>query len=322
MLSVVTGGTGFVGVPLVRALVARGDRVRVIGRRASMRWRNEPKVEHIRADIFEGDTALTTINGADRVFHLAATTEGCWDEYQRVTVGGADRVLQAMATCKTKRLIFVSSLSVYEQSRFRDGMVVDEYSPLQNNSSRRSKYARAKCLAEELAQEYGRAGKVPVTIVRPGVVFGPGMKSPLTGVAISVKNVFWLMTGHPAQLLPAIYIDDLVTALLLAATCPEAIGKTFNLVNPEMPTHREVLELYRRMSGDKRIAVRLPSKAALPMLRLFDWSTQTIFGQNWQTSAIGTKLASKVVYSSSLVEREIGFVAKTPFSVGMANVVA
>jgi nucleoside-diphosphate-sugar epimerase len=131
-LSLVTGGTGFIGRYLVEALFAQGDRVRVLGRRAVVQWRSNPHIDHVRADIAEAGVLERVLEGVDRVFHLAAATGGSADDYWKVTVRASERLLEALARTSGRRLIFVSSLSVYDGGKMVDGTVVDEKCPIES----------------------------------------------------------------------------------------------------------------------------------------------------------------------------------------------
>jgi nucleoside-diphosphate-sugar epimerase len=73
-IALVTGGTGFIGRALVDALVENGYLVRVIGRRPVVRWRGNPAVEHVRADIADPGVIEAALENSAEVYHLAAAT--------------------------------------------------------------------------------------------------------------------------------------------------------------------------------------------------------------------------------------------------------
>jgi nucleoside-diphosphate-sugar epimerase len=255
------------------------------------------------------------------VFHLAAATHGDWEEYQRVTIEGSARLLEAMAA-RGGRLVFVSSLSVYDDCAMADGAVVDEEAPIAAQTAARGSYARAKSAADGIAQKYLQGRGLRLTIVRPGIVYGPGMKNPLTGVAMSLGGLGWVATGDRRKLLPLIYIDDLIGALILIAERTEAVGKIFNLVQSEQPTHRAYLALYRQVSGDRRPVLRLPLRASVPVLRALDWTLRHLRGKDSQMAQTARRLTGRIVYSAQRARRELGFEPATPITAGLRNAVA
>jgi nucleoside-diphosphate-sugar epimerase len=239
-----------------------------------------------------------------------------------VTIEGAARVLEAMALSRGGRLIFVSSLSVYAGCAPAGGTtIVDENAPLENNGAGRSSYARAKSAADALAQRYLNHPNFALTIVRPGIVYGPGMANPLTGVAIPLHGMLWLAVGDGKKLLPLIHIDDLVQALIRIAQTSEARGKIYNLVDAMMPTCDEYLKLYRQTSGDRRPIVRLPLRTMLPFLRATDWVVRQLSGRESHLAQTAERAMGRVIFSAECARQELGIEPKTALAVGLRNVV-
>jgi nucleoside-diphosphate-sugar epimerase len=258
------------------------------------------------------------VDGVDTVFHLAAATSGDADTYHRVTVEASQSLLDAAVAGTPSRVIFVSSLSVYSTAETADGKVIGEDAALDDGAGR-SLYAGSKSAADSLAQRYLNCDAIALTIVRPGIVYGPRMTNPLTGIAISLAGKAWLAIGNPDKLLPLIYIDDLVEALIRIAHMPEAIGKVYNLVDGAMPTHHEYLTLYRKISGDRRPVIRLPLRTMLPLLRVVDWSGQRATGRCPQTVSTLIRLASPITFSGRRAQQELGIRPLTSVSIGLRN---
>src|SRR5215471_19296451 len=136
----VTGGTGFLGRPLVEYLWQQGQRVRVLGRRPVVHWRHNPHVEHIRADIAEPGVIESALEGITHIYHLAAATQGEWATYQAVTVDATAWLLERLVAQGGGRMVFVSSLVNYDGHTMQDGSVVDESFPCEQNPQGRASY--------------------------------------------------------------------------------------------------------------------------------------------------------------------------------------
>ena len=312
--SLVTGGTGFIGRQLVEALVQRGEFVRVLGRRPVVRWRGNEAIEHVRADIAEPGVIERAVEGVERVFHLAAATSGDSAAYERVTVEGSERLLQAVRSRGRVRIVFVSSLSVYDGAQMQDGLVIDENFPLERCPQKRSPYARSKTRADIAAQIFLNDGGVRLTIVRPGLVYGA--RNPLNGLAIPFNDRIWVTLGIRCKELPLIYIRDLVSALLDIEGSRDGVGQIYNLVGPDCPKGYEYIKCYRELSGDRRPVVDVPVRHLLP----FAAAADAILNMLGATSAIymGTKRISRDVrYSGDKVRRHLGVHPRTGYRDGL-----
>jgi len=302
--ALVTGGTGFIGRRLVDRLLASHGKVRVLGRRPVVRWRSDPRVEHIRADISEPGVVQASLEGISTVYHLAAATDGDADYYNRVTVRASECLLASMAAMGGGRVIFVSSLSVYDSLAMRDGCVVDETFQLERKPGERGLYARAKIEAEDVARSYLSHSQVRVTIARPGLVYGPGTKNVLNGAAIVVRGRLLITTGNPKKRLPLIFVDDLAEALIALAAKPEAAGNIYNVIGPDMPTVSDFMRSYREHSGDARPVIDVPVRRLIPMLRGADGAASMI-GRRLNLAKVASRLASGATFSGERLGRDL-----------------
>lgn len=317
MRILVTGGTGFLGRYLVDHLLRQGEKVRVIGRRPVVRWRHNPRVEHIRSDISEPGVIEALLNGADRVYHLASATQGDWATYQAVTVDASSRLLEGFAAKGGGRIVFVSSLGNYDGGSMRDGSMVDEDFPLEQNPQGRGYYARAKVEAERIAHSYLPHPSVKLTIVRPGVIYGPGMKNPLTGVAFSIMGKICLVPGKGDKPVPLIYIDDVVRALVHIMESKQTVGCIYNLIHPTMPTQNQYLALYRKINGDRRPVIRIPVHNLVPLLGFMDRVSQLLGGRDRQLGYKASRLVKRMYYSCHRLKQDAGFQAQVGLEEGM-----
>jgi nucleoside-diphosphate-sugar epimerase len=236
----VTGATGFVGSHVAEALVARGDAVRTLARAGSdTTLLDRLGATVIRGDLTDPDAVKQAANGADAVIHCGAKV-GDWGpvaDYRAVNVEGLRHLLDAVLGKPLGRFVLVSTLGVYA-ARHHYG--TDETEPLPDNHI--DGYTQSKVEAERLALQYHRKQAVPVTILRPGFVYGPRDRSVLPRLVgrLKERTVIYIARGRYA--LNTTYVENLVDAILLAVDSPKAVGEVFNITDGEFVTKRRFLE--------------------------------------------------------------------------------
>jgi predicted dehydrogenase/nucleoside-diphosphate-sugar epimerase len=222
----VTGASGFVGGRLVERLVRAGAEVTCLIREigSAARLARLP-VRLVRTDLAEAGQVAAAIEGADVVFHCAYDPRS-----RRQNLDGTRHIVRACEAHGVRRLVYVSTFSVYEP--FPDGVLTEET----RDGDPSWVYVRDKLAMEAEVLAAARERRVPATIVQPSIVYGPFCK-PWTNAPAEM-----LITGEvvlPDQgegVCSAVYIDDLVDGMLLAATRPEAVGERFILSGPDHVT--------------------------------------------------------------------------------------
>jgi nucleoside-diphosphate-sugar epimerase len=261
-LYVVTGGAGFIGSHLVDALIARGDRVRVLddlssGARANLADHEvgEPgsgaPVELIHGDVRDPRAANLACAGATGVFHEAAqvsvprSIEDPAESYA-VNVTGTLVVLEAARRAGVRRVVFAASSAAYGDSEVlpkHEGLPTQPLSP----------YSSGKLAGEEMLAVWGRAYGLRTVSLRYFNIFGPRQAddSPYTGVIAIFARA--LLEGRPArihgdggQTRDFTFVANAVDANLLAMRADVEPGSVFNVGVGERLT---ILELYREMAG-------------------------------------------------------------------------
>jgi nucleoside-diphosphate-sugar epimerase len=241
----VTGATGFIGHRLVEYLALHyGANVRALVRNygPAVHLARLP-VELVSGDLLQPDSLARVMDGCDLIFHCAAGMSGSDESRRSVTVEGTRHLLDAAARANVSRFVHVSTVAVHGPN---PGPVIDESLPLAHSNDL---YADAKLDAEQLVFAYGRDRGVPVTVLRPTVVYGPRSGSWTLGPITQMKRgTFTLIEGGEGSA-HHVYVDDVIQGLLLAATRPEAVGEAFILSSGESVPWRHFFSHYARLLG-------------------------------------------------------------------------
>jgi nucleoside-diphosphate-sugar epimerase len=231
---VVTGAAGYLGRVVVAQAVARGHQVRAVVRRPT----DVAGAQVCVADLVAGHDLGPVFAGADAVIHCAARLTGTEDEMRRDTLGGTAALATALP--RRTRLVLVSSLAVYGAPG--PGEVVTEDTPIEPAPALRDAYARTKITQEEAA----RGARLPLWIVRPGVIWGPGR---LDNAHLGLRlGPLFLRIGGTGEL-PLAHVQNVALALVLAAETepPDRLG-VVNVVDDARPTRARWLRALGRES--------------------------------------------------------------------------
>ncbi|NVB42268.1 NAD-dependent epimerase/dehydratase family protein [Pseudenhygromyxa sp. WMMC2535] len=172
--SVVTGASGHLGANVVRALIARGDRVRVLVHRSSAALAElDGQLEIVAGSVTDLESLRVAFAGADRVYHLAAVISMVGDpggRMQAVNVEGTAKVATACRELGVGRMVHCSSVHAYDQHPLDE--VLDEGRPQIAEDPSCTAYDRSKALSERVVREAVAAG-LDAVIVNPTGVIGP-----------------------------------------------------------------------------------------------------------------------------------------------------
>lgn len=250
MKALITGGTGFIGGALSDRLLADGWDVTLLVRDpARVHARHQGRVETLVGDLARELPALAHV---DVVFHCAADMQmgHTMKEMMPVTVAGTQRLVEAARKAQVGRFVHVSSQAVYGFDRhYYDA---DESTPMRPSPY---PYCETKRLAEQAVWEAHYVG-LPVVVVRPGFVYGPGDRNTLPPVVKAIRegkltaHVDWgeFDTG-------CVHIENLVEGLVLAGTRPEAVGQVYNMGDGRILTIRQLTD-----SLCQRLGIAAPRK--------------------------------------------------------------
>jgi nucleoside-diphosphate-sugar epimerase len=264
MLYLLTGGAGFLGINLVRFLLARGHQVRSLDI-APFDYPERPEVDVIDGDIRDRTAVDRAMAGVDLVVHSAAALPlYSRDQIFSTDVGGTRIVLESAATHGVSRVIHISTTAVYG---IPDHHPIREDDPLQGVGP----YGEAKIAAEKACLEF-RAKGLCVPILRPKSFVGHerlGVFALLYEWAYEGRNFPILGRGdNRYQLLD---VEDLCQAIYLCATRPiDAVNDTFNVGASEFGTIRQDFQAVLDHAGHGKRIVGLPARSAIWLLWLLE----------------------------------------------------
>jgi nucleoside-diphosphate-sugar epimerase len=262
MLYAISGGAGFLGLHLARRLLADGHEVRTLDVVPLDDPDLERSVEELRGDIRDPERVHELVAGADVVVHAAAALpiQASRESIRSVNVLGTEHVLHDARAADVRRVVFVSSTAVYGVPEKHP---IEEDDPLVGVGW----YGESKIDAEALC----RVAAVETTIIRPKTFIGPerlGVFEILFDWIREGSRIYILGKGHNRYQLLA--VEDLVDAIVRAATAPEAARETFNVGATEFGTVRSDLQALIDHAGSDSRLQPVPVRPAELSLRALE----------------------------------------------------
>ena len=234
----ITGGNGLLGHHLVPALQERGDTVRMLALPGEdTTWLERRNVAIYRGDVRRAETLAAPLRDVDTVFHLAGMM-GVWrpmQDYYAVNVTGTEHVCRAALAAGVRRLVHISSWTVYGMALGRPAREDFPLVPFPEP------YAVTKAQGDKLVQRLIEHDRLPAVIIRPGTFFGPGDRLHFGRMAERVRAGKGLIVGSGRNALPFVYVTDVVQGLLLAAGHAGAAGQAYNITTDQPLTQDEFL---------------------------------------------------------------------------------
>ncbi|MEI6847126.1 MAG: NAD-dependent epimerase/dehydratase family protein [Chlorobiaceae bacterium] len=315
----VTGSNGFIGTRLLNYLGVEGTRVKVFCRSESMEVECSGKVEVVRGSFSDMEALGRAVQGIDRIIHLAGVTKAFNET--GFEAGNVMPVKNLLAAVKAnnpslKRFIFVSSLTAA-------GPAVEGRIGVSECDTPRpvSAYGRSKLRAELLCMK--SAGVIPVTIVRPPAVYGPGDRDILQVFQMLAKGVLVLPGSGGKQRFSMIYVDDLLRGIMMAARSDKAIGQTYYITSKQSWSWDEVIAAAKPILGFQKLyRVSLP----LPLVSFVGTLMGVAGALTGKPALINRDKANELaqnywVCSPERAEIDLGFTAITSLDEGIARTI-
>lgn len=260
----ITGGSGFIGINLIRFLLKRGHSV-VNYDIAPFEYPEKRNIKSILGDVRDEKLLLESMKESDVVVHCAAALPlYSKEDIFSTDVDGTQNVLESAQKNSMTRVVYLSSTAVYG---------IPDHHPLFETDALVGVgyYGTAKISAEKLCREYRNAG-LCVSIIRPKTVVGPER----LGVFALLYD--WAKDGHNFPVLgngknryQLLDVDDLCSAIYACTFLPkENVNDTFNIGAKEFATMREDYQAVLDRSGFKKKVIGIPAGPAIAILKVLE----------------------------------------------------
>jgi nucleoside-diphosphate-sugar epimerase len=326
-LILVTGATGFIGSKLVENLLNRGFRnLRCLVRSSNAMsklervldsCRGTAHVEVMKGNLLSREDCGTATKDVAVLFHLAAARgEKSFPEAFLNSVVTTRNLLDATVRQESlKRFVNVSSFTVYAD--LNRPKLLDESCPLEVSPELRGDaYDFAKARQDEIVTDYARRFGIPCVTVRPGYVFGPGNEGITGRVGIGTFGVFLHLGG--SNTIPFTFVDNCADAIALAGLKLGVDGEVFNVVDDDLPSSREFLNLYKR-NVRKFTSLYIPHTVSYALCYL--WEKYSTWSQGQLPQAFNRKkwhaYWRKTTYSNEKLKSRLGWTPQVSMAEGL-----
>ncbi len=272
MKAFVTGSTGLLGSNLVRLLLAQGHEVKALARSVAKAERvlKNTAVEIVIGDMQDVAAFAPTLAGCDVLFHCAAYFREYygagdhWPKLQKINVDGVREILEAAAAQGVQKAIHVSSSGVIGMNGDQPG---DESTP-PSPFVEQNLYFRSKVLAEEVVQKFITEHEMPVTMVLPGWMMGPGDAAPTDSGQLVLDLLHGDLPGVVAGGTSAVDARDVAQAMIAAVENGRS-GERY-IVGGRLATMETIAQTVTELTGAKA-----PRKIPYPIVLAMAWASES-----------------------------------------------
>jgi nucleoside-diphosphate-sugar epimerase len=327
----VTGASGMVGLNLLKYLNARHIRciaaVRATSNIKSLLEQVEKSCGRMQIhvlDLAEPSSLYRAMRGCNAVIHTAATIDpnGQEKRLRQVNVEGTRNALFAAISAQVEHFVHISSLAVItgEEDKFKVG----EDEPLRYC---REPYANSKIDAERIVIAEAGRGRINVTALRPGFIYGPHERAWMPRLIDALRKGRALIVGDGRKETNVIYVENLCHAIELALLNPIAYGQVYNLTDGERVSKKQLYDTLADGLGLPRANLYVPVAVAR---MLCETSSLTApFAPPFLRSILArySRPAFRLAavnqgFEIGKAERELGYIERVPFKEGMSQTLA
>ncbi len=322
MRILITGGTGFLGQHLARALQARGHQIAILGRNFNdvqpLLAAGTIPITPIVADLRDVDAVRQACKARDVVYHVGALSAawGKREDFFAINVGGTEAVLAGCCEHGVKRLLYVSSPSVV----FNGKDQLDATEAVTYPRRFASIYSLTKKLGED--RIHAAPAFLETVILRPKAIFGPGDRSLLPQLIAAARRKRLPQIGAGNNLVDLTYVENVAHALVLALEAPDAVGKTYTITNGEhinlWTVIRQVLQRLDLSTDLRQISLPMALAAAATMEL-----QATLTGQEPLLTRYSAAILGRTqTYDISAAQRDLGYVPRISVAQGIEHTLA
>jgi dihydroflavonol-4-reductase len=305
MKTLVTGGTGFLGANVVRALLQRGVEVRALVRpRSDTRNLDSLDVELVAGDLRDRVSLEAALEGCDSVYHVAAMY-ALWARHRQEiydsNVTGTINILEAAGQVGVRKLVYTSSVATIGLPT--DGTPGTEEVPLSPKDIV-SDYKRSKYLAEQAALQYAQRG-LPVVIVNPSFPVGAWDVKPTPSGQVIVNFLRGKIPAYVDTGLNVVDVEDVAVGHILAAE-QGRVGERYILGHANL-TLSELFQLLAQVAGMAAPRLRIPYGVAYASACVSEFMARTITHKPPFVTLAAVRLSRKrMFFDASKAVRELG----------------
>lgn len=320
----VTGSTGFIGTLLVRRLVKEGYKVTALVRSESAKRSLERLgVRAVIGDINNQEEFLDYLKQTEVVVHLAAIRSNWGDEDDFIRTNSRSIANLFVNNSKIKHVIITSS--VYAMGKLAK-LPADETVP----TCASDLYGRSKKIAEQKTKEYSKKTKIPYTIIRPAIVYGPNDND--LGMIVKmiklIKSEKFIIIGNGENLLHLIYIDDLIDGVMKIIR-GRGKNETYIMAGQKPIKLRDLVSLIQQNLKIKKKIRKIPWVTAYLVALIFEtfynlgYKLLPIFFKNepFLSKMKVQTLTDNWFYDIGKAKKDLGFNPKVSYDTGIRKVV-
>ncbi len=319
----VTGGGGFLGQALCRALAERGLKVRSLSRN-TYRPLAAIGVSQVQVDVGDFSGLTDALRGVDAVFHVAAKA-GAWGEFRDyfdANVRGTRNVIAACQMNGVGTLVHTSTPSVAHRGAIAVEGLSAEQAPLATRF--KAIYPATKAVAEQAVLQANGEGLATVSL-RPRLIWGPGDNHLLPRLVERASAGKLRLVGDGGNRIDTTYIDNAVAAHLAAFDAlhgkPKAkcAGKAYFISNGEPKPVADVINSLLRAAGAPMVSKLIPFRAAWWLGAACEraWTWLPLSGEPPMTRFLAEQLATPHWYDMSPARADFGYQPKVSFIEGL-----
>lgn len=313
------------GRQLVQRLAAQGDEVTALVWPAvtGETLRHLP-VRIVAGDICDQESVMQAVKGQDTVYHCAGKVDdwGPREGYYIVNVEGTRNMLDASRAAGVRHVIYVSSLAVLGVPKTNPVDEAEPYTDIFFNP-----YQETKILSEKLVREFYAGHRLPVTIIRPGILWGLGDTTIFPRMERIAKLHLLVPIGKGDNIICLTYVPNLIDALVLAARVERPSDQIYHITDTEHITSKRYFSELAAIIGVKQLRGSLPLSLACATAQLSETASRLFQAAGIQLPPLITRYgitlwSTTIIAPPTKAREQLGYEQKVFFDEGMKTMAA